>query len=176
VVADTEYAHPAAWVIVIVWPPTVIVPARTLAVVFADTEYDTVPLPVPLAPAVIVIQLSLLVEVHAQPVVAVTLRLPLPALALRFGLVGATVMLHVPLWVTVTAWPAIVSVPVRVLVDVLAATSNSTVSVPLSLLAVSSMIQEALLVTVQLHPAGAVTVALNVVAPAAVLSEVGATV
>ena len=55
------------------------VPVRELLLVFAATEYPTVPLPVPLAPAVIVIQLALLDALREHVVaLAETLTLPLP--------------------------------------------------------------------------------------------------
>src|SRR4029453_11382438 len=46
--------------------------------------------------------------------------------------VGETVYGQAPLWVTVTAWPATVSVPVRAVVDVLAATGAAAVPVRLA--------------------------------------------
>jgi hypothetical protein len=81
-------------------------------------------LPLPEAPAVIVIQLALLVDVQLQPVPAVTVTVPVVATDdVRFDEVGA--MLNVqgaPACVTVNVCPAIVIVPVREDVLVLAAT------------------------------------------------------
>ena len=60
------------------------------------------------------IQLALLVAVHAQPDVVVTVTLAVPPLAVGEALVGDTVNAHGdPACVTVTVWPATVSVPVR---------------------------------------------------------------
>jgi hypothetical protein len=58
-----------SWLTVNVCPPTVMVPARGVEVVFAATVNVTVPLPDPLAPPVTLIQLALLVAVqaHADP-------------------------------------------------------------------------------------------------------------
>jgi len=65
-----------AWLIAKVWLPTVIAPARELALGFASTEKLIVPLPVPL---LVVWTHVLVVEaVHAHPLPVVTLALPLP--------------------------------------------------------------------------------------------------
>ena len=81
------------------------------------------PLPVPLPPDVIVIHVALLVAVHAHPDAAVTVRLAAPPADVALGLVGDTLKLQTrPACVTVTVWPATVSVPVRPDVAVLAAT------------------------------------------------------
>jgi len=62
----------AACVTVKVFPAMVNVPTRCVVVVFAATEYVTVPLPVPFAPDTIVIQLTLLTAGQAHPVGEVT--------------------------------------------------------------------------------------------------------
>ena len=83
------------------------------------------PLPLPLAPAVIVIQeLALLVAVHVQPVPAVTVTVPVVAADdVRFDDVGEIDIVHwTPGCVMVKVCPAIVIVPVREFVPVLAAT------------------------------------------------------
>jgi hypothetical protein len=48
-------------------------PLRGLVVLFAETEYVTVPLPLPEAPDTILIQFTLLTACQEHPVVAVTL-------------------------------------------------------------------------------------------------------
>ena len=82
------------------------------------------PLPVPLPPAVTVIQFALLVAVHPHPppVAAVTVTVPVPPDPEKLCDVGLTVKLQAAAWVTVTVWPATVSVPVRLVVAVFAAT------------------------------------------------------
>ena len=79
-------------------------------------------MPDPDAPAVIVIHVALLVAVHVQPVAVVTLVLPVVAVDATLAVSGETVKLHGAAWVTVTVCPATVSVPVRAVVPVLAAT------------------------------------------------------
>ena len=54
------------------------VPLRLFAVLFAVTEYDTVPLPFPLAPDDTDTQPTLLTALQAQPAGAVTLTPPDP--------------------------------------------------------------------------------------------------
>jgi hypothetical protein len=77
----------------------------------------------PLLPLVIVIQLALLVAVQLQPEAdVVTETLAGPPAAPLVGFVGLTVKPQEPACVTVTVWPATVSVPVRPDVDVFAAT------------------------------------------------------
>ena len=77
----------------------------------------------PVAPAVIVTQLALLDAFHAQPVAAVTATVPVPAAAVGFADTGEIVGTHgAAAWVTVNVSPPIVSVPVRGVVVVFAAT------------------------------------------------------
>jgi hypothetical protein len=65
-VGDTLYVQlSAAWVTVTVWPPTVMVPVRALAVPFAATVKLNEPSP-DIPGLVIVIQVTVLVGVHAQ--------------------------------------------------------------------------------------------------------------
>ena len=181
-VGDTVNVHgggAAAWVTVTVWPAMVSVPVRGVVAVFASIEKATVPLPLPLTPDVMVSQASLLVAVQLQPVAVVTLLLPELAAAPEGSVVGETVKVQgggAPAWVTVTVWPATVSVPVRGDVAVLAAMENATPPLPLPLAPDVMVIQEALLVAVQLQPAGAVTLALLELAAAPGLSAVGETV
>ena len=82
-------------------------------------------MPLPLAPAVIVIQVAPLTAVQEQPALAVTLTLPLAAAEATEALAGEIAYVHAvdpAACVTVKVWPATVSVPLRELVEVLAAT------------------------------------------------------
>ena len=101
------------------------VSVRELDDVLPNTEYVTVPLPLPLLTEVIVIQLALVVADQAQPAGAVTATLPLEATAARDWVAGESVQVQgggAASWVTVCVWPATVTVPVRGLVAVFAAT------------------------------------------------------
>jgi hypothetical protein len=84
----------------------------------------TDPFPVPLAPAPIVIHESLLAAVQLQPAPAVTVIEPLAAIADGSAdEVGEMVKVQgAPGCVTLNVWPATVSVPVRDVVPVFAAT------------------------------------------------------
>jgi hypothetical protein len=83
----------------------------------------TVPFPLPFAPPLIEIQDALVLAVHAQPVVAVTVTVALPPDAVAFAEGPEIVGTHgVPAWVTVKVRPPTVSVPVRGVVVVFAAT------------------------------------------------------
>jgi hypothetical protein len=149
------------------------VPVRDEVDVFAATVKLTVPVPLPLAPAVTVIHAALLTAVHAQPVVVVTLVLPVPPGATAFSEVGETVNTHgAASCVTVTVWPATVSVPVRELVDVFAATLKLTVPLPLPLAPAVTVIHAALLVAVHAQPVVVVTLVLPVPPAATAFSEV----
>ena len=113
----------AAWVKVKVCPAMVKVPVRGLGEVFSATVYVTLPGPEPVFPKVIVIKAALLAAVHEQPAVVLTATLALPPLAGNAWLVGEIEYVQVAAaWVTVKVCPAMVSVPVRELVVVLAAT------------------------------------------------------
>ena len=80
-------------------------------------------MPEPLLPAVMVIQLALLLAVQLQPMPAVTLTLPLLALDATDALEDEMEYVQgAAAWLTVKVWPAIVIVPVREAVLVLAAT------------------------------------------------------
>ena len=81
-------------------------------------------MPLPDAPAVTVIQAALLTAVQLHPVPAVTVTVPVAAAeVVRFDDVGEMVNVHgAPACVTVKVWPAIVTVPVRDVVPVFAAT------------------------------------------------------
>jgi hypothetical protein len=109
-------------VTVIVWPAIVSVPVRLELPVFAAMENAVVPLPVPEDPLVMASQPVLELAVQAQVPPAVTETDDEPAVAAADTLVGDTDGLQTPSWLTVSVSPAIVSVPVRGEVLVLAAT------------------------------------------------------
>ncbi len=153
-------------------------PVRGDVAVFAAMEKATVPVPLPLAPEVMVSQGSLLVAVQLQPAAVVTVLLPEVAAAPGVSDVGETVKVHgggAPDWVTVTVWPAMVSVPVRGEVAVFASIEKATVPLPLPVTPDVMVIQEALLVAVQLQPVAVVTVLLLELAPAPGVSDAGET-
>jgi hypothetical protein len=112
---DTVPMQPvAACVTVTVWPATVNVPVRGLPVAFCAMENETAPMPEPVAPDVIVSHEVVVVAVHEQEVPAMTLSVRLLAVASTAKLVTDTVPVQptVPC-VTVTGWPATVTVPTR---------------------------------------------------------------
>ena len=177
-VGATENVQGApAWVTVNVWPAMVSVPVLGEVDVFAAIEKATVPFPEPLAPDVMVSQEALLVAVQAQPAVVVTVALLEPALAAGFSEVGVTenAQTPAPAWVTVTVCPAMVNVPVRGDVTVLAAMEKATVPLPFPLAPDVIVSQASLLVAVQAQPLGDVTVALLEPAVAAGFRDVGDT-
>ena len=67
-------------------------------------------------------------------------------------------MHETPAWVTVTIWPATVSVAVLPLAAVLAAALNAAAPAPFPTAPDVTVNQAALLVAVHAHPVGAVTV------------------
>ena len=77
--------------------------------------------------AVTEIHAALLAAVYAQPVPAVTVLLPVPAAAVNVWLVGEIEYAQAPACVTLKVAPAIVSVPDRLVVAVLAATLKEVV-------------------------------------------------
>jgi hypothetical protein len=116
-------------------------------------------LPLPDAPAVTVSQVLLLTAVQLQPAPAVTVTVPVVAAAdVRFDDVGEMVNVHgAPACVSVNVWPAMVRVPVRDVVLVLAATLYPTVPLALPLAPEVIVIQLALLTAVHVHPVPALT-------------------
>ena len=144
--------HAPACVTVTACPAIVSVPVRGLVELFVATEYATVPLPVPLPPLVTVIQDALLAPVHAQPEVVVTAVVNDPPPAAAGCAFGEIAKLQIPLCVTVSVCPAIVSVPVRGLVAVFAATVYAAVPFPVPLPPLVTVIQDALLAPVQAQP------------------------
>jgi hypothetical protein len=139
--------------------PTVTVPVRLVVAVFAATVRATVPLPLPLAPALIVIHEAPLAAVQPHPAAAVTVTVVLPAApSASAKLVGEIVYVQpTPVCVKVKVWPAIVTVPIRLVVAVFAVTPRATVPFPLPPAPAVIMTHEAPLVAVQPHPVAAVT-------------------
>ena len=134
-------------------------------------------MPVPLTPAVIVIHAALLVAVQLQPAAAVTVTTPVPALDVALAEAGEIVGVHgAPACVTVKVLPAIVTVPVRDVVPVFAATSYVTDPLPLPVAPALIVIQAALLVAVHAHPLPAVTVTVPLTVVEATLADAGAIV
>src|SRR3989442_11743601 len=88
---------------------------------------------------------------------------------------GFQMLLDCPCCVTVTVCPATVIVPLRDPAPLLAATEYPTVPLPSPVAPAVMVIQVALLVAVQLHPACAVTLVLPVSPPATAESVVGDT-
>jgi hypothetical protein len=82
------YWGDAAWVMVRIFPPMVMVPDLEDPFGLAETEYPTVPFPLPLLPETTAIQLALLEALQEQPLAAVTLTLPVPPAALKDLLAG----------------------------------------------------------------------------------------
>ena len=136
----------------------------------------TVPLPLPAAPPLTVSQAALLVAVHVHPVAAVTAVVDEPAAEVSVAEVGETPNAQVmPLWVTVTAWPATVTVPTRCAVAVFAVALKVTVPLPLPLAPPLIVSHAALLVAVHAQPAAAVTAVVDDPAAAVSVRDVGDT-
>ena len=169
VVSDSENVHGAgSWLTVTVWPAMVSVPDRELGSGLAAMSMGTVPLPLPLVVPFSVSQESFDAAVHAQAEVVVTSTLDEPAAAPAGMVSGETVYEQVTAaaaWLTVTIWPAIVSVPERGDVSVFWAIVNDTVALPEPLAALVSVIHETLEAAVQPHEDGVVMSTL--LAPAA---------
>ena len=163
-------------VTVTVCPATVSVPVRWAVDVFAVALKVTVPLPLPLAPPLMVSQAALLVAAHVQPLAAVTAVVDEPAAEVNVDEVGDTPKVQlIPLCVTVTAWPATVSVPSRCEDDVFAVAVKVTVPFPFPLAPPLIVSQPALLVAVHPHPPGAVTPVVEDPAADVSVAEVGDT-
>jgi uncharacterized protein YhhL (DUF1145 family) len=151
------------WVTVKLRPAIVSVAVRAAVVVFAAAVKVTVPLPVPFDPAVTVTQLAPLVAVHAHPVVVVTATLPVPPAAANAWF-DAEMLNAQPAaaCVTVKLRPAIVSVAVRAVVVVFAATLKLTVPFADPLDPAVTVTQLARLVAVHGQPVIVVTATLPV--------------
>jgi hypothetical protein len=92
----------------------------------------TVPEPLPVSPLLIDIQNADVDAVQLHPAAVVTDTVPVPAAEVTVVFVGVTENVQlIPACVTVNVRPAMVSVPVRDEVDVLAATLNVTPALPL---------------------------------------------
>jgi hypothetical protein len=121
----------------------------------------TDPLPLPVAPVLTVIHDALLLAVQAQPVGTVTVTVPVPAADVRVAEAGEIAGAHdIPVCVTVNVDPAIVSVPTRLVVLVLAAMLNVTVPAPDPDAPAPTVIHATLLTAVHWQPVPAVTVLL----------------
>jgi hypothetical protein len=133
-----KLAVPAAWATLIACPATVAVALRLVTEALVAAVSVTLPLPVPLT-ALSVSHAWLLVADHTASLsdaVTVTLCAPPPAGALQ--LVGVTVNVAVPAaCVTVTGWPAMVAVDVRLAPLVVAAAVKVTVPLPVPLAALT---------------------------------------
>ena len=131
--------------------------------VLAVTVNVTGPEPVPDAPVEIEIQLADSVVVHAQVDEVVTEVDAVPPAAETVSLVGDIAYEQAAAaCVTVKVAPAIVSVPVRGVVTVFAATLNDALPGPVPVAPAVTVIHVSLLTAVHPHPAAAVTVALPV--------------
>jgi hypothetical protein len=168
----------AAWFTVNVCPPIVSVPARVVPLGFAAALKLTAPLPLPEAPAVMVSQLWLLLTaVHEHPVGDVTVVDPVPPAAMTDCDAGVRPTVHgAAAWFTVNVWPAMVSVPARVVPLGLAAALKLTVPLPLPVAPAVTLNQLVLLLTaVHVQPVGAVTFVAPVPPLAMTDCDVGAT-
>ncbi len=165
-----------AWVTVNVLPAIVSVPMRDDVPVFAAALKLTLPLPDPEAPAVTVSHaVLLLTAVHAHPAGAVTATVPVPPLDTMLCDVGEIVSVQVtPACVTVNVFPAMVKVPVRDDVEVLADALNVTVPLP-DPDAPDVMVSHPVLLLTAVHaqPAGALTDTVPVPPLAVTLCDVG---
>src|SRR5262245_11562339 len=114
----------------------------------------TVPLPLPLVAPVSVSHESFDVAVHEHDEVVVTSTLDEPAPDAAGIVSGAPAYEQeaaAAAWVTVTVWPAMVSVPERGEVSVFSAIEKDTVALPVPLAALVSVIQESFAAAVQAH-------------------------
>ena len=157
------------WFTVNVLPAIVRVPTRATVPVFSATTYVALPFPEP--DPVTVIQETPLADVHVQPACDVTVMVPLtrpfePTTTDS----GVTVNVQAaPACVTVKVLPAIVSVPVRLVVALFAATLKVTVPPPDPDAPAVIASHEALLAAVHAHVVPTLTVVLPV--PAAAVKD-----
>jgi hypothetical protein len=121
---------------------------------------------VPVAPESIVIHGALLAAVHAHPAPDVTFTVPLVAVSGAETLDGEIVVEHDALcWVTETVWPAMVRVPVREPLPVLAANESETTPLPVPAAPAVTVIHGSALTAVHAQPAPEVTETVPVDAP-----------
>ena len=148
-VGERVKAHPCPCVTVTVRPATVSVPVRTGPLI-AAALYCTSPSPVPVLPEVTVNHEALAEAAQLHPAPAVTAILPVPPAAGTDALSGETAYVQPAVCVIVTRCPAIVTVPERLGPEV-AATSSTTVPLPLPVERFSKVIHEASDVAVHGH-------------------------
>ena len=121
----------------------------------------------------IVSHAALLVDVHAHPAAAVTATVPLELVAPTLAELDPMVGVHAaPACVTVNVVPAMVSVPVREVPAVFAATEYVVDPVPLPVDPAVIVSHAALLVDVHAQPVAAVTATVPVELVAPTLAEV----
>ena len=156
-------------------PATVSAPVRGMPAGLAPMVKFTVPFPVPLPGVTLVSQAAALVAVQARPGVAVTaIAEPAPPAAATDCDVGLMDEHGKACCVTVKLVPATVSVPVRGMPAGLAPMVKFTVPFPVPLPGVTSVIQVAALVAVQVQPGIAVMAIADPAPPAAATDcEVG---
>jgi hypothetical protein len=131
--------------------------------------------PDPEEPLVMVTHDAPLDAVRAQPVVVVTVKVADPPPVANDADVGVSVKLHeAAACVTVTVWPAIVTVPVRDAVAVLPATESDTVPLPAPDAPAVTVIQDALLLAVHVQPVCAVIATVDEAPLEAADADVGA--
>lgn len=148
----------ATWETMKARPAIVMVPVRGAALLFGATEKLVEPFPEPLAPPVMVTHDVLLVAVQLHPVAAITLTDELVPGAATDRLEGEIEYEHqAALWLTVNGCPAIVRVPVRGCVVVLAVALNVTVPFPLPAAPPVTVSHVMLLTAVHVQPLMAVT-------------------
>lgn len=135
-------------------------PLRDCVDVFAAALKLTAPDPLPVAPAVSASHDTLVAAVHAHPVGVVTVVEPEPPAAPTLPPTGEIEYEQpTPFCETVSAWPAIVSVPERAIELLLAATVKPTLPLPVPVAPLAIVIHEAPLVAVHAQPLAAVTLA-----------------
>jgi hypothetical protein len=102
----------------------------------------------------------LLTAIQLQPGAVLTLRTLLPPLDAKTSLVGEIEKEQglLPDWLTVKVWPATVIVPLRGEGSGLGATLKATEPLPEPGVPETMVMNEALEVALQLHPAGALTI------------------
>jgi hypothetical protein len=144
-------------------------PVRVVVAVFAAIVIATVPFPEPGLPLFTTIHVAKLVADQLQPLAAVTPTLAVSPTAAAVFVAGLIAYEHpdVPCWVTVKLWPAMLALPVREAVPVLAAMLMNTVPLPVPLAPLVIAIHGVLLAALHTHPVAAVTLTL-VLCPLAV--------
>ncbi len=149
-----------AWVIVNVRLPTVMVPVRSVIVLFRSTDYPTEPLPVAVLPDVTPIHDVVLAADHWQWSPALTVNVPVALSLLNEAFAGEMSIVQdaCPSSLTVTDWPAIVRVPVRSVVALFGVRLTLTAPSPAPFAPLVMLIQPLSDEAVHVHWAVAVTV------------------